>query len=59
MLQLYPPYKNLVPEISKVGKEKITKTTPVLNELVNITPIFLLRKLIHDVMNEFDPPHHE
>jgi hypothetical protein len=42
MLQLYPPYKNLVPEIPKVGKEKVTRTTPVFNELVDTTPIFFV-----------------
>jgi hypothetical protein len=54
LLQLYPPYKNLVPEIPKVGKEKVTRTTPVFNELVD-TMIIFLKKLIHDTMKKLIP----
>jgi hypothetical protein len=51
MLQLYPPYKNLVPEIPKVGKEKVARTTMVFNELVDTTMVFFVE--------EVDPQHHE
>jgi hypothetical protein len=45
MLQLYPPYKNLVPEIPKVEKEKVTRTTPIFNEFVDTTPIFFVEEV--------------
>jgi hypothetical protein len=45
MLQLYPPYKNLVPEIPKVRKEKVTRTTLVLNELVDTMMIFFVEEV--------------
>jgi hypothetical protein len=51
MLQLYPPYKNLVPEIPIVGKEKVTRARPNFNELVDTTMIFFVE--------EVDPRHHE
>jgi hypothetical protein len=44
MLQLYPPYKNLVPEIPMVGKEKVTRTTAVFDDLVDTTTVFLLEE---------------
>jgi hypothetical protein len=67
MLQLYPPYKNLVPEIPKVGKEKVTRTTPVFNKLVDATMIFFVEEVDprhheevdHNTMKEFDPRHHD
>jgi hypothetical protein len=45
MLQLYPPYKNLVPKIPKAGKDKVTKTTPVLNKLVDSRMIFFVEEV--------------
>jgi hypothetical protein len=51
MLQLYPPYKNLVPEIPIVGKEKVTRARPIFNELVDTTMIFFVEGV--------DPRHHE
>jgi hypothetical protein len=51
MLQLYPPYKNLIPEIPKVGKEKVTRATTVFNDLVDTTKVFFVE--------EVDPRHHE
>jgi hypothetical protein len=59
MLQLYPPYKNLVPEIPKVGKEKVTRTTTVFNELVDTTPIFFVEEVHPRHHEEVDPHHHE
>jgi hypothetical protein len=44
MLQLYPPYKNLVPEIPKVEKEILTRTTLVFDDLVDTTTVFLLEE---------------
>jgi hypothetical protein len=51
MLQIYPPYKNLVPRFVGSTREKGTRVTPVFNDLVDPTTIFFLE--------EIDPQHHE
>jgi hypothetical protein len=51
MLQIYPPYKNLVPRFIGVTREKGTRVTPVFNDLVDPTKIFFLE--------EVDPRRHE
>jgi hypothetical protein len=53
MLQLYPPYKNLVPRF--LGKEKGEETrdrvTPVFNDLLDLR-CSLLEELIQDTTKE-------
>jgi hypothetical protein len=59
MLQIYPPFKNLVPEIPKVKEEKVTRITPVFNELVDTTTIFFLEEVDPRHHEEVDQQHHE
>jgi hypothetical protein len=51
MLQIYPPYKNLVPRFVGSTIEKETRVTPVFNDLVDLTMILFIE--------EVDPRHHE
>jgi hypothetical protein len=51
MLQIYPPYKNLIPRFVGSTREKGTRVTPVFNDLVDPTTIFFIE--------EIDPQHHE
>jgi hypothetical protein len=54
-----PPYKNLVLEIPKVGKEKVTRTTLVFNELVDTTMVFFVEEVDPRHHEEVGPHHHE
>jgi hypothetical protein len=51
MLQIYPPYKNLVSRFVGSTRERGTRVTLVFNGLVDPTMIFFLE--------EIDPQHHE
>jgi hypothetical protein len=51
MLQIYPPYKNLILRFVGSTREKGTRVTQVFNDLVDPTTIFFLE--------EIDPHHHE
>jgi hypothetical protein len=51
MLQIYPPYKNLVPRFVGSTREKGTRFTLIFNDLVDPTAIFFLE--------EVDPRRHE
>jgi hypothetical protein len=51
MLQIYPPFKNLVPRFIGSTREKGRRVTPVFNDLVDPTAIFFLE--------EVDPRCHE
>jgi hypothetical protein len=51
MLQLYTPYKNLVPRFLGNTREKGTRVTPIFNDLVDLAMIFFLE--------EVDLRHHE
>jgi hypothetical protein len=51
MLQIYPPYKNLILRFVGSTREKGTRVSRVFNDLVDPTIIFFLE--------EVDPLHHE
>jgi hypothetical protein len=45
MLQIYPPYKNLVPRFVCSTREKRTRFTLIFNDLVDPTAIFFLEEV--------------
>jgi hypothetical protein len=45
MLQIYPPYKNLVPRFVGSTRKKGTRVTPVFNDLIDPTAIFFLEEV--------------
>jgi hypothetical protein len=51
MLQIYPPYKNLIPRFVGSTRDKGTRVTLVFNGLVDPVMIFFLE--------EVDPRHHK
>jgi hypothetical protein len=45
MLQIYPPYKNLVPRFVGSTREKGTRVTRVFNDFVDPTMIFFIEEI--------------
>jgi hypothetical protein len=58
MLHIYPLKRNSSRD-SKVGIEKVTRTTPVFNDIVDTTTILLLDEVDSRHYEEVDPQHHE
>jgi hypothetical protein len=45
MLQIYPPYRNLVPRFVGITREKGTRVIPVFNDLVDPMMTFFIEEV--------------